>query len=147
MTAGPCSTDKPPALEPCTETACPPGWGHVSEHEGGSENGEDRFPVASQPEGEDCPSRGQSKHKQKRSSGPGKPPPTGERAEGPQSLIESCRLPAALPGVRGLRLGDDAFRQGPANPVPLRLGHCRAKCAGTSSSASLSAPPRRAPSH
>ncbi|XP_023392238.1 A disintegrin and metalloproteinase with thrombospondin motifs 13 [Pteropus vampyrus] len=29
MTAGPCSTDKPPALEPCTETACPPGWGHL----------------------------------------------------------------------------------------------------------------------
>ncbi|XP_015449622.1 A disintegrin and metalloproteinase with thrombospondin motifs 13 [Pteropus alecto] len=29
MTAGPCSTDKPPALEPCTETACPPGGGHL----------------------------------------------------------------------------------------------------------------------
>nr|KAF6482907.1 ADAM metallopeptidase with thrombospondin type 1 motif 13 [Rousettus aegyptiacus] len=29
VTAGPCSTDKPPALEPCTETACPPGGGHL----------------------------------------------------------------------------------------------------------------------
>ncbi|XP_029059231.1 A disintegrin and metalloproteinase with thrombospondin motifs 13 [Monodon monoceros] len=28
-TAGPCSADeKPPALEPCIEVACPPGWGH-----------------------------------------------------------------------------------------------------------------------
>lgn len=30
-TAGPCYADeKPPALEPCIEVACPPGWGHVS---------------------------------------------------------------------------------------------------------------------
>ncbi|TEA29677.1 hypothetical protein DBR06_SOUSAS510274, partial [Sousa chinensis] len=28
-TAGPCSADeKPPALEPCIEVSCPPGWGH-----------------------------------------------------------------------------------------------------------------------
>lgn len=31
VTTGLCSTDKPPpALEPCVEMACPPGWGHVS---------------------------------------------------------------------------------------------------------------------
>lgn len=31
VTPGLCATDKkPPALEPCVETSCPPGWGHVS---------------------------------------------------------------------------------------------------------------------
>ncbi|KAF6326872.1 ADAM metallopeptidase with thrombospondin type 1 motif 13 [Rhinolophus ferrumequinum] len=30
VTTGLCSTDKtPPALEPCVEMACPPGWGHL----------------------------------------------------------------------------------------------------------------------
>uniref|UniRef100_A0A8C5LAQ2 ADAM metallopeptidase with thrombospondin type 1 motif 13 n=1 Tax=Jaculus jaculus TaxID=51337 RepID=A0A8C5LAQ2_JACJA len=32
VTAGPCSTDEtPPVLQPCFRTACPPGWGQVSE--------------------------------------------------------------------------------------------------------------------
>lgn len=70
--------------------------------------------MASQPDGEDCSPRGlwdpRSKHKQKQSSGPaGKPPPTGERAEGPRSLLESFQFSAVqrnaaalLPSVRGL---------------------------------------------
>lgn len=49
-TAGPCSADeKPPALEPCVEAACPPGWDQVSvPGEGGAQ-----LTLASQPELED----------------------------------------------------------------------------------------------
>lgn len=123
MTAGPCSTDKPPALEPCTETACPPGGGHVSEHEGGLGSGEDWFQwPPSQMERtvllEGCGTRSPSINRNRAQGPPGSRLPlvSGPRGPGACWKVSSsllCRetLPLSCPASGGLRLGADASRR------------------------------------